>query len=105
MSTTVAEQVAERARIEPGFAEVLEAVLKAPITPQGTLERVAARHAGHMKVVKVNIDETPELAARYGAMSIPLLVLIDRGQEVARQVGAVPEPRLAAWVEPWLATV
>ena len=43
MSTTVAEQVAARARTEPGFAEVLEAVLKAPITPQGTLERVAAQ--------------------------------------------------------------
>jgi hypothetical protein len=43
MSTTVAQLVAERARTEPGFAEVLEAVLKAPITPDGTLERVAAQ--------------------------------------------------------------
>ena len=43
MSTTVLQQVAERARTEPGFAEVLEAVLQAPITPDGTLERVAAQ--------------------------------------------------------------
>lgn len=43
MSTTVAQRAAERARTEPGFAEVLEAVLKAPITPDGTLERVAAQ--------------------------------------------------------------
>jgi hypothetical protein len=45
MSTAVAplvRQVAERARIEPGFAEVLDAILGAPTTPQGTLERVAA---------------------------------------------------------------
>src|SRR5271154_2098823 len=45
MSTAVAplvEQVAERARTEPGFAEVLDAILGAPTTPQGTLERVAA---------------------------------------------------------------
>ena len=45
MSTVVAplvEQVAERARTEPGFAEVLDAILGAPTTPQGTLERVAA---------------------------------------------------------------
>ena len=66
------------------------------------LERLAARHAGHMKVVKVNIDENPELAARYGAMSIPLLVLIDHGREVDRLLGAAPEPKLAAWIEPWL---
>jgi hypothetical protein len=43
MSATVAQLAAERARTEPGFAEVLEAVLKAPITPDGTLERVAAQ--------------------------------------------------------------
>src|ERR1700677_2925528 len=45
MSTAVAplvEQVAERARTEPGFADVLDAILGAPTTPQGTLERVAA---------------------------------------------------------------
>src|ERR1700753_4418443 len=45
MSTAVAplvDQVAERARTEPGFAEVLDAILGAPTTPQGTLERVAA---------------------------------------------------------------
>jgi thioredoxin 2 len=70
------------------------------ITP--VLERLAARHAGRMKVVKVNIDENPAIAARYGAMSIPLLVLIDHGREVDRQVGAAPEARLTAWIEPWL---
>src|ERR1700753_1633248 len=45
MSTAVAplvQQVVERARTEPGFADVLEAVLKAPTGPDGTLERVAA---------------------------------------------------------------
>jgi thioredoxin 2 len=69
------------------------------------LERLAARYAGRMKLVKVNVDENPDVAARYGAMSIPLLVLIDHGREVDRQVGAAPESRLAAWIEPWLSTV
>jgi thioredoxin 2 len=72
------------------------------ITP--ALERLAARHAGHMKLVQVNVDENPELGARYQAMSIPLLVLIEHGREVDRRVGAVPEPQLAAWIEPRLAT-
>lgn len=66
------------------------------------LDRLAADHAGELKLVKVNVDENPAVAARYGAMSIPLLVLIDHGKEVDRQVGAAPERRLAAWIEPWL---
>jgi thioredoxin-like negative regulator of GroEL len=55
-----------------------------------------------MKLVKVNIDENPGLAARYDAMSIPLLVLIEHGKEVARQVGAVPEAQLTGWLEPFV---
>jgi len=66
------------------------------------LERLAARYAGRMKVVKINVDENPDISARYGAMSIPLLVLIDHGREVDRQVGAAPESQLAAWIEPRL---
>ena len=73
------------------------------ITP--ALERLAARHAGRMKVVKVNVDKNPDIAARYDAMSIPLLVLIDHGREVDRQIGAVPESRLEGWIEPWLSKV
>lgn len=66
--------------------------------------RLASRHAGQIKLVKVNIDENPDVATRYGAMSIPLLVLFRHGREVARQVGAVPEAQLTAWIEPMLTT-
>jgi hypothetical protein len=54
-------------------------------------------------VVKVNVDENPGIASRYGAMSIPLLVLIEHGREVDRQVGAVPEAKLVNWLKPRLA--
>ena len=50
------------------------------------VESLAGRCAGRMKLVKVNIDENPALATRYDAMSIPLLVLIEHGKEIARQV-------------------
>jgi thioredoxin 2 len=70
------------------------------VTP--VLERLAARHAGQIKLLEVNVDENPDVAARYGAMSIPLIVLIDDGQEVDRHVGAAPESQLAAWTDPWL---
>lgn len=67
------------------------------------LERLASRYAGRIKLVKVNIDENSALATRYGAMSIPLLVLIEHGHEVARQVGAAPEAELVRWIAPRLA--
>lgn len=66
------------------------------------LARLASRYAGRIKLVKVNIDENPGLAARYDAMSIPLLVLIEHGHEVARQVGAAPEADLVRLIEPRL---
>jgi thioredoxin 2 len=66
------------------------------------LEQLAARHAGRLKVVKLNVDENQTIAGRYGAQSIPLLVLVSDGREVDRQVGAAPEARLNAWLAPHL---
>jgi thioredoxin 2 len=66
------------------------------------LERLAARHAGALKVVKVNVDENPGLASRFGASSIPLLVLLRRGEELERVVGAQPLPALEAFLAPHL---
>jgi thioredoxin-like negative regulator of GroEL len=64
------------------------------------LSQLAEEKAGALKVVKVNVDENPGLAARYKAMSIPLLVIMRDGHEVDRVIGAVPksqiEQRLAA---------
>ncbi|MDH4177962.1 MAG: thioredoxin domain-containing protein [Thermoleophilia bacterium] len=66
------------------------------------LERLATRHAGALKVVKVNVDQCPGLAARYGASSIPLLVLLRDGTELERIVGAQPLPALEAFLAPHL---
>ena len=60
------------------------------------LEDLAARHAGSLKIVKVNVDEEPALGARFDARSIPLLVVLDDGREVDRIVGALPRPALEA---------
>jgi thioredoxin 2 len=67
------------------------------------VEQVGRAEAGRMKVVKLDVDAAPEVAAQYGAMSIPLLVLFRDGQEIDRMVGAVPERRLRQWLEPHLA--
>ena len=67
------------------------------------LEGLAKDHSGHMKVVKVDVDANPALAQRFGAMSIPLLVLIKDGTEVDRIVGALPRAALEQRLAPLLA--
>ncbi|MEU8076796.1 thioredoxin [Catellatospora citrea] len=67
------------------------------------VERAAQTFAGRLKVVKINVDESPQTAARYQAQSIPLLLMLDHGQVRARQVGAAPPDALLRWVEQSLA--
>ena len=66
------------------------------VTP--ALERLAARHAGKLKLVKLNIDGAPDIAARYQVQGIPLLVLWSGGSELDRLVGAAPERDIEAWL-------
>lgn len=62
------------------------------------VEAAAAEYAGRMKVVKVNVDEMPEVSARYQVQGIPTLLLLRTGQPPARQVGALPAPALRSWL-------
>jgi thioredoxin 2 len=66
------------------------------------VERVGKAEAGRLKVVKLDVESAPEVAARHRAQSIPLLVLFRAGEEVDRLVGAVPEGQLRQWLEPHL---
>ena len=66
------------------------------------LQDLAARHAGELKVVKVDVDEEPALADRFFARSIPMLVVIRDGHEVDRIVGALPRRALEARLAPVL---
>ena len=57
---------------------------------------VAAEYAGRVKVGKVNVDNAPELAARYGITSIPALLLFNKGEVVRTSVGFVPKADVVA---------
>jgi len=62
------------------------------------LEQLARERAGRLKIVKVNVDEEPQLAGRFAVRGIPLLVLLRDGRELARMTGAAPAGRLNAWL-------
>jgi thioredoxin 2 len=61
------------------------------------VEQAARELAGRLKAVKVNVDEAPRVAQRYGALSIPTLLILRQGREIAQQVGAVPPATLMRW--------
>jgi thioredoxin 1 len=56
-----------------------------------------------LTVVKINVDENPQTAAKYGIMSIPTLILFKNGQVAKQVVGALPKSRLQQELEPALA--
>ena len=60
------------------------------------VDEIADDLAGQIKVAKCNVDEKQDIAMKYGVMSIPTLVLLKGGQEIARTVGAMPKAKLMA---------
>jgi thioredoxin 2 len=71
------------------------------VTP--AIEEVATTHKGQVKVIKVNVDEAPQVATRFEVRGIPTLVVMRDGQEVDRIAGAPSKPDLVAWLEHHLA--
>jgi thioredoxin 1 len=62
------------------------------------LDQLAAAQGDALTVAKLNIDENQSTAERFGVRSIPTLVLLHDGQEVARHVGAMPAAQLREWL-------
>jgi thioredoxin 1 len=63
-----------------------------------TLEEIAHEMNGKVKIVKLNVDENPATAAKYGIMSIPVLMLFKNGELTSRQIGAAPKSKLEQWI-------
>ena len=62
------------------------------------LEEIAGAMNGKVKIVKLNVDENPATASKYGIMSIPTLMLFKNGEIASRQVGAAPKHKLHQWI-------
>jgi thioredoxin 2 len=63
------------------------------------LAQVATELRGRIKLVKVNVDDSPKIQQRFAVQAIPTLLVLRHGEVVARQAGAAPAARLRAWVE------
>ena len=63
------------------------------------VERLSEELAGKLKVVKLNTDDEPALGQRFGVRSIPTLLLMEKGNEKDRVVGALNVNALRGWVQ------
>ena len=63
-----------------------------------TLDEIQASMGEKVKIVKLNVDENPATAQKYGVMSIPTLMVFKGGQLASRQVGAAPKAKLEQWI-------
>ena len=63
------------------------------------LEGLANEFDGRFILIKINVDESPELAGAFGVQSIPFVVAMVDGQPVSQLPGVVDEPQLRAWIE------
>ena len=66
------------------------------------LEEIADEQAGSLAIAKLNVDDNPDVARRFGVMSIPTMIVFKDGQEAARIVGAKGKSQLLEDFKPFL---
>jgi thioredoxin 1 len=62
------------------------------------LEEIASSLGEKVKIVKLNVDENPQVAAKYNIQSIPTLMIFKNGNMSSRQIGAAPKQKLEQWI-------
>jgi thioredoxin 1 len=62
------------------------------------IEEVAEEYKQKLKFVKINVDDNQEIASKYGIMSIPTTLLMEKGEVKAESVGAMPKESLKKWI-------
>jgi thioredoxin 1 len=67
------------------------------------LEDLASQHEGRVKFMKLNVDDNPQTASRYNVLSIPTVILFDRGEPQETVIGARSKSHYEGAWERWLA--
>ena len=63
------------------------------------IEELAEELAGEVVVAKLDVDQAQDVAMKYGVMSIPTLIMFEKGEEVRRTVGFQPKARLLSFIK------
>ena len=63
------------------------------------LEEIAGELGDKVSIVKLNIDENPDVPTQFGVRGIPTMILFKDGQPVAQKVGAAPRSQIQSWLE------
>jgi thioredoxin 1 len=63
------------------------------------LDQLAGEYSDKLKITKLDVDQNPTLATRFGVMSIPTLILFKDGEPVGRLIGFRPKQQLAEWID------
>jgi len=66
------------------------------------LEEIAEENADRMRLAKLNVDENPRTAEKYGIMNIPTMILFKDGKEITRIIGFRPKSEITRSLEPYL---
>ncbi len=70
------------------------------LTP--VMEELSHELEGKVKVCKLNVDEAPEIAGEYGVMSIPTVIVFNKGEVVQQAVGVQPKEKLLNMLEQYI---
>ncbi len=63
------------------------------------LEEISTEMDGRVKVIKINIDENPNVPSKYGVRGIPTLMIFKNGEVASTKVGALPKGKIVEWIE------
>ncbi len=66
------------------------------------LKEIAEEYSDKLLVGKLNVDENPGIATRFEILSIPTILVFDKGEKVKTLVGAMPKKRLVEELDPWI---
>lgn len=69
---------------------------------QPSLEELAAEYSSQIKVVKLDIDQTPNAASTYGVLNVPTMIMFKNGQAIERLEGIQPKSEIEAMFKPYL---
>lgn len=66
------------------------------------LDEIADEYGEKIKIAKINVDENQKIPANYGVMSIPMLIVFEKGEAKKKLVGAMPKKKLLSELSGWL---